>query len=81
MSRNRRPKPPGNRPHEARANVHSSTSTGVARLSEDDLFERIAGREDALLLVLYGVQDRHNRGACLRSSEGTCVFAVVVPRN
>ncbi len=81
MSRHRRPKTPGNRPREARANAHSSSSTGIARLSEDDLFDRIAEVEDVLLLVLDGVQDPHNLGACLRSAEGAGVLAVVVPRH
>jgi 23S rRNA (guanosine2251-2'-O)-methyltransferase len=61
--------------------VHSSTSTGIARLTEDDLFDRIAEGEDVLLLVLDGVQDPHNLGACLRSAEGAGVLAVIVPRH
>lgn len=81
MSPQRRSKTPGNRPREARANVHSSTSTGIARLTEDDLFDRIAQKEDVLLLVLDGVQDPHNLGACLRSAEGAGVLAVIVPRH
>lgn len=81
MARNRRPRPPGNRPREARANVHSSTTTGVARLSEDGLYELIESNREILLLVLDGVQDPHNLGACLRSAEGAGVSAVVVPRH
>ena len=81
MSRHRRSKTPGNRPREARANAHSSSSTGIARLSESDLFDRIAEEEDVLLLVLDGVQDPHNLGACLRSAEGAGVLAVIVPRH
>ena len=81
MARNRRTRPAGNRPREARSNIHSITSTGVARLTEDGLFERIGEVEDVLLLVLYGVQDPHNLGACLRSAEGAGVLAVVIPRH
>lgn len=85
MSRPRRQKPPGNRPREARANSHSSASTGIARLGEEDLLERIAAAEEAgeepLLLILDGVQDPHNLGACLRTSESAGVMAVVVPRH
>jgi 23S rRNA (guanosine2251-2'-O)-methyltransferase len=85
MPRPRRHKTPGNRPREARANAHTQTSTGIARLSEDGLFERIAESEaegiDPLLLVLDGVQDPHNLGACLRTAEGAGVLAVVVPRH
>lgn len=81
MARNRRPKTPGNRPREARSNAHSSTTTGVARLSEDGLYDLIESEQDILLLVLDGVQDPHNLGACLRSAEGAGVSAVVVPRH
>lgn len=81
MARNRRSKSGNNRPHEARSNIHSITSSGIARLTEDSLFEKIGNTPDILLLVLDGVQDPHNLGACLRSAEGAGVAAVVVPRH
>ncbi|MBC7983944.1 MAG: 23S rRNA (guanosine(2251)-2'-O)-methyltransferase RlmB [Candidatus Obscuribacterales bacterium] len=34
-----------------------------------------------LVLILDGVQDPHNLGACLRSADGAGVHAVVVPRD
>ena len=43
------------------------------------LVEQAAGR--ALLLVLDGVQDPHNLGACLRSAAAAGVTAVVIPKD
>lgn len=52
---------------------------------EDDLFdilEKIDGSNDTpLLLVLDGVTDPHNLGACLRTAEGAGVHAVIAPKD
>jgi 23S rRNA (guanosine2251-2'-O)-methyltransferase len=40
-----------------------------------------AARGAPLLLVLDGVQDPHNLGACLRSADAAGVTAVIVPRD
>ena len=40
-----------------------------------------AAEGKALLLVLDGVQDPHNLGACLRSAAGAAVTAVVIPKD
>jgi 23S rRNA (guanosine2251-2'-O)-methyltransferase len=47
--------------------------------NEDDLFDLIDSTENPLLLVLDGVQDPHNLGACLRTASGAGVTAVVAP--
>jgi len=45
----------------------------------DTILEDLA--EPAFLLVLDGVQDPHNLGACLRSADGAGVHAVIAPRD
>ncbi len=54
----------------------------VSGLGEKELprfLEQLAG--PALLLILDGVQDPHNLGACLRSADAAGVDAVIVPRD
>ncbi|OOG25382.1 23S rRNA (guanosine(2251)-2'-O)-methyltransferase RlmB [Thioalkalivibrio denitrificans] len=50
-------------------------------LTEADLPERAAQAQDPLLLVLDGVTDPHNLGACLRTADAAGVMAVVVPKD
>ena len=51
---------------------------------EDDLLDLLAkldSTEPPLLLVLDGVTDPHNLGACLRTAEGAGVHAVIAPKD
>lgn len=52
---------------------------GLRTLVENALTEDMNG-EPLLLLLLDGVQDPHNLGACLRTADAAGVDAVVVPR-
>jgi 23S rRNA (guanosine2251-2'-O)-methyltransferase len=48
---------------------------------EDELVAALAGQKDPLVLVLDGVQDPHNLGACLRTADACGALAVVVPKD
>ncbi|AXW85880.1 23S rRNA (guanosine(2251)-2'-O)-methyltransferase RlmB [Lonsdalea britannica] len=51
------------------------------QFQENDLPELLAAHEAPFLLVLDGVTDPHNLGACLRSADAAGVNAVIVPRD
>ena len=60
--------------------VAEYTAQDVA--SENDLFDMVTNAsEPLLLLVLDGVTDPHNLGACLRTAEGAGVDAVIAPKD
>jgi 23S rRNA (guanosine2251-2'-O)-methyltransferase len=48
---------------------------------EHDLLESLGGVADPLLLILDGVTDPHNLGACLRTADAAGVHAVLIPKD
>ena len=54
-------------------------SAADAPVTLDDVIETLA--EPALLLVLDGVTDPHNLGACLRNADAFGAHAVIVPKD
>lgn len=69
--------PEGARHQGVAARVH-----GVAERNESFLEQLLVElQHPALLLVLDGVTDPHNLGACLRSADAAGVDAVIVPRD
>lgn len=70
----------------ARTDRHQGVAAKVdvlkAQHSLDDLLDDVAARgEQPLLLLLDGVTDPHNLGACLRVADGAGVHAVIAPRD
>ena len=77
MSRNRKTVPKGLH----RQIRHSGFKETIKVYDEEDLMHLIEKQNDFFFLVLDGVQDPHNLGACLRTCDGVGVNGVIVPRD
>lgn len=53
----------------------------ASQLSEKDLPVFIQSREQPFVLVLDGIQDPHNLGACLRTADAAGVDLVIAPKD
>jgi 23S rRNA (guanosine2251-2'-O)-methyltransferase len=65
--------------HARHQGVVASVAASDHRLDLDDVLAALT--EPALLLVLDGVQDPHNLGACLRVADGLGAHAVIAPKD
>ncbi|PSJ42690.1 23S rRNA (guanosine(2251)-2'-O)-methyltransferase RlmB [Zobellella endophytica] len=54
---------------------------GLPTLNEADLDALLGSQPNPLLLVLDGVTDPHNLGACLRTADAAGVHGVIVPKD
>ena len=50
-------------------------------MSENQLFDLAKQKEKLLLLILDGITDPHNLGACLRTADAAGVDAIVLPKD
>jgi 23S rRNA (guanosine2251-2'-O)-methyltransferase len=72
----RRSRSKSNRTHQ-----HSDQRIAVPARSELDLVAILDKLAEPFLLVLDGIQDPHNLGACLRTADAAGVHAVIAPRH
>ena len=62
---------------------HQKVAISCNRRTEEaeKYIETLINKEDLTILILEGITDPHNVGACLRSAAGADVDAVIVPKN
>ncbi|WP_386689221.1 23S rRNA (guanosine(2251)-2'-O)-methyltransferase RlmB [Lonepinella sp. MS14437] len=70
--------------NKAQGEVHQGIIARVQaakELNENDLDQILQHKQNPFLLVLDGVTDPHNLGACLRTADAAGVDAVIVPKD
>lgn len=67
--------------HVARPNRHAPQDAALPVGDEDDLLQIVSSTPAPLVLVLDGVQDPQNLGACLRTAAAAGVHALVAPKD
>ncbi len=76
-----RPRSSSRRKPAARDNKHADLSGEVPRVSEEELYARLPALLAPLVLILDGIEDPHNLGACLRSADAAGAHAVIAPKH
>ena len=64
-----------------RAPRHADLHRPIRLFDEADIPALLKDVKDPLILVLDGVQDPHNLGACLRVADGAGAHAVIAPKD
>ncbi len=73
---------PKNKSKVTRISRHVDLEKDLKTFDEEDLFTILDNlNEPAFLLILDGVQDPHNLGACLRTAAAAGVHAVIAPKD
>ena len=71
---------PSHRKRTFRSNPHSAPRTISVEMNESDAYQFIQALPEPFILVIDGVQDPHNLGACLRSADAAGVDIVLAPQ-
>jgi len=61
--------------------VIAEVKVSIALMNESQLLELAENKQDLFLLILDGVTDPHNLGACIRTADAAGVDAIVVPKD
>lgn len=64
-----------------RRHAHTDYAKAPKIGDEDDLYQIVRDQKAPLLLILDGITDPHNLGACIRTADAAGVHAVVTPKD
>lgn len=60
---------------------NQESATSEVAMSEQQLYERVKELGSPFFLILDGVTDPHNLGACLRTADAAGIDAVIIPKD